>query len=88
MTEQRRSVLPLPTRRGLNREQAADYIGVGTTKFDEMVEDGRMPQPKEIDGRVTWDRRQLDEAYDRLPNRGLPGGEAGGNPLDKILGVQ
>jgi excisionase family DNA binding protein len=38
--------------RGLSRDEAARYIGVGTTKFDEMVADGRMPRPKRIDGRT------------------------------------
>ena len=50
--------------RGLSRVQAAEYIGVGATKFDEMVGDGRMPRPKRIDGRTVWDRIKLDEAFD------------------------
>ena len=54
------------SRRGLSRVQAADYIGVGVTKFDEMVADGRMPKPKRIDGRTVWDRMKLDEAFDAL----------------------
>jgi hypothetical protein len=29
--------------RGLPRVQAAEYLGGGVTKFDEMVADGRMP---------------------------------------------
>jgi hypothetical protein len=29
--------------RGLSREEAARYIGVGTTLFDKMVAEGRMP---------------------------------------------
>jgi predicted DNA-binding transcriptional regulator AlpA len=57
-------VLPL----GLSREQAAEYIGVGPTKFDEMVADGRMPLPKRIDGRVVWDRHRLDIAFAALPD--------------------
>lgn len=56
--------------RGLSRVQAAAYIGVGATKFDEMVADGRMPQPRQIDGRLVYDLRQLDEAFDALPTRG------------------
>lgn len=52
--------------RGLNREQSAAYIGVGTTKFDEMVADGRMPKAVEIDGRRVWDRFRLDAAFDDL----------------------
>jgi hypothetical protein len=61
------SSLPLSLApRGLSRVQAAEYIGVGVTKFDEMVGDGRMPRPKRIDGRTVWDRRKLDEAFDSL----------------------
>ncbi len=54
-------------RRGLNREQAAIYVGVGLTKFDAMVEDGRMPKPKRVDRRKVWDIRALDLAFDDLP---------------------
>ena len=58
------SSLPLSLApRGLSRVQAAEYIGVGVTKFDEMVDDGRMPKPKRIDGRVIWDRIKLDAAF-------------------------
>jgi hypothetical protein len=32
--------------------QAAEYIGIGARKFDEMVSDGRMPKPKWIDCRI------------------------------------
>lgn len=56
--------------RGLARLQAAAYIGVSGSKFDELVADGRMPRPKQIDGRVVWDRRRLDEAFDNLPDAG------------------
>jgi predicted DNA-binding transcriptional regulator AlpA len=52
--------------RGLSRVQAAEYIGVGTTKFDEMVADGRMPKPKRIDGRTVWDRVKVDERFAAL----------------------
>jgi predicted DNA-binding transcriptional regulator AlpA len=52
--------------RGLSRAQAAEYIGVGVTKFDELVNDGRMPKPKRIDGRTVWDRVSLDEAFAAL----------------------
>lgn len=52
--------------RGLSRVQAAEYIGVGVTKFDEMVADGRMPKAKRIDGRTVWDRMQLDAAFSAI----------------------
>lgn len=32
-----------------------------------MVGDGRMPMPKQIDGRRVWDLRALDRAFDALP---------------------
>lgn len=53
--------------RGLSRVQAAAYIGISTTKFDEIVNDGRMPKPRRIDGRKIWDRYELDLAFDVLP---------------------
>jgi predicted DNA-binding transcriptional regulator AlpA len=52
--------------RGLSRAQAAAYGGVGTTLFDAMVRDGRMPAPFKIGARVIWDRRKLDGAFDAL----------------------
>lgn len=55
-------------RRGLSRVEAAIYIGVSATKFDELVGDGRMPRPKRIDGRKIWDIRTLDLAFDDLPS--------------------
>jgi predicted DNA-binding transcriptional regulator AlpA len=55
--------------RGLGRVRAAAYVGVSPGKFDEMVADGRMPRPKEIDRRLVWDVRELDTAFDELPVR-------------------
>jgi predicted DNA-binding transcriptional regulator AlpA len=57
---------PLP-RRGLSRDEAAMYIGISAAKFDEMVADGRMPGPVQIDARKVWDIRSLDLAFDALP---------------------
>jgi hypothetical protein len=52
--------------RGLSRDQSAAYVGVGVTKFNEMVEDGRMPPPKHVDSRVIWDRYLLDQSFEAL----------------------
>ena len=60
------TVRPIP-RRGLSRVEAAMYIGISASKFDELVRDGRMPGPKRIDGRKIWDVRDLDVAFDALP---------------------
>jgi predicted DNA-binding transcriptional regulator AlpA len=55
-------------RRGLNREEAAVYVGISPSKFDELVKVGRMPKPKKIDGRRIFDVRALDLAFDELPS--------------------
>jgi predicted DNA-binding transcriptional regulator AlpA len=52
----------------IGREAAAAYLSVSPTKFDEMVESGQMPQPRQLGGRRrAWDVRDLDAAVDRLP---------------------
>jgi len=53
-------------RRGLSRVEAAMYVGISPTKFDELVADGRMPRPLKIDSRKLWDIRYLDLAFDAL----------------------
>ena len=66
--------LPTAPRRGLSRIEAAIYVGVGITKFDEMVADGRMPGARLIDGRKVWDIRRLDIAFEQLPGDSLEAG--------------
>lgn len=83
MSARRESVLPRSLApRGLSREQAAEYVGVGTTKFDAMVTDGRMPRPKRIDGRVVWDREALDSAFAALPDDGTSPNDGEAEPND------
>lgn len=55
--------------RGLSREEAARYVGVGPTLFDEMVGDGRMPKPKLVNSRTIWDRITLDISFSSLPDK-------------------
>ena len=62
--------------RGLSRPEAAGYVGVSPSLFDQMVADGRMPPPKRVNSRVIWDRRRLDEAFEALP------GDSDANPWD------
>lgn len=81
--QRRGAVLPFPSRRGLAREHAAAYVGISPSLFDVTVHDGRMPQPKKINGRRIWDVVALDTAFDALP-----GGEFGSvgceaNPWDE-----
>lgn len=65
------------TIRGLGRIEAATYIGVSPSLFDQMVKDGRMPPLKRVNSRTIWDRLTLDIAFDCLPD----GDEH--NPWDK-----
>jgi len=74
-------IRPVP-RRGLSRVEAALYVGVSPSLFDEMVKDGRMPKPRRINSRTVWDKRRLDEAFDALP-----GGENSGEEEDWNVAV-
>jgi len=49
------------------------YIGIGLTKFLELVVQGRMPKPKLIGERKVWDIQQLDRAFEALPQEGEGG---------------
>jgi predicted DNA-binding transcriptional regulator AlpA len=53
-------------RRGLNRQEAALYVGVSPSLFDELVKSSEMPKPLRIKRRTVWDRHQLDECFDAL----------------------
>ena len=55
-------------RRGLSRVEAAMYLGISPSKFDEMRKDGRIGPAKVIDGRKIFDVWTLDENFDALPD--------------------
>ena len=57
---------PALPRRGLSRVEAAQYIGVGASTFDNMVKEGGMPKPVRIGSRTVWDIHALDTAFDGL----------------------
>jgi predicted DNA-binding transcriptional regulator AlpA len=59
-------------RRGLSRTEAAMYVGISPSKFDELVDDNRMPKPRLIDCRKVWDVHELDLAFDELPRENSP----------------
>lgn len=48
---------------GVDRETAAALIGVGGSTFDNMVADGRMPQPIRIGSRRVWNRAAVEKAF-------------------------
>jgi len=81
MTE-RPKALPPPTRRLLNRAEAAAYVGVSVNTLDRMIADDLMPGPIRIYSRTLWDVRALDSAIDALPGNDW-GDEA--NDWDEVL---
>jgi predicted DNA-binding transcriptional regulator AlpA len=54
----------------VSREAAAALLGVSAAFFDRLVKDGRMPQPREVDGRVLWDSEEVRAAWRAIPRRG------------------
>lgn len=59
---------PIP-RRGLSRVEAAAYIGVSPSKFDELRKANRIAPPKILDGRlIIFTVERLDEFLDALPD--------------------
>lgn len=50
--------------RAMRAERAAAYLDMSMSKFLKLVEERRMPEPVRIDGVVTWDRVELEAAYE------------------------
>jgi predicted DNA-binding transcriptional regulator AlpA len=65
----------------VSREAAAALIGVSAGFFDRLVKDGRMPPPRDIDGRVLWDSDEVRSAWRAVPRRGQA---VARNPWDEV----
>jgi predicted DNA-binding transcriptional regulator AlpA len=65
-----RPLIAAHDRIGLSRAEAAEYIGVSTSLFEEMVADGRMPPAKQINSRKVWMRTKIEKAFAELPDAG------------------
>lgn len=60
---------------GINREQAAELVGVSPSTFDKLVSVGRMPRPRIISaGRIVFDVSEVAEAFRQLPHQPGPDG--------------
>lgn len=71
--------------RFFSRAQAAAYVGVSTRTFDAEIAQGMWPPPLRRGakgGALTWDRRVLDVAADRLCGLGLAGPMGNAADLD------
>jgi excisionase family DNA binding protein len=64
--------------RGLSADEAARYIGVGRTMFEELVARRKMPRPKRVGARVIYDRFEVDACFSELDS-------APQNRLDELL---
>ena len=51
---------------------AAAYVGVSETSFRSLVDEGYIKRPKRIKGHVLWDRMDLDDYSNNLPQEGEP----------------
>jgi predicted DNA-binding transcriptional regulator AlpA len=72
--------------RGMDAERAATYLGLGRTKFLEMVDEGRMPKPVRIEDELPrWDRYDLDAAWEDLKQQRHDPIARGREELDRRL---
>ena len=53
--------------RGRSRLEAATYLGISPSKFDELRKANRIAPPKVLDGRLIFTVERLDEFLDGLP---------------------
>jgi predicted DNA-binding transcriptional regulator AlpA len=69
--------------RGLRADDAAAYLGMGKTKFLELVDKGMIPRAFTIDTIKIWDRLDLDAVIDAA-KADTPTEQ---NGFDKIMGL-
>jgi hypothetical protein len=55
-------------RRGFSRLEAATYLGISPSKFDELRRAKRIAPPKVLDGRLIFVVERLDDFLDSLPD--------------------
>lgn len=55
---------------GVNLDQAAALIGIGTSLFTQLVTAGQMPEPRPIASRLLWDVEEVVAAFRAIPHRG------------------
>lgn len=68
---------------GVDRITAAASISVSPTLFDQMVDDGRMPKARKLNGRRVWSLDEVEKAFKALPT---DGDDTEANPWDNTCG--
>jgi predicted DNA-binding transcriptional regulator AlpA len=71
--------------RAMRADRAAAYLSMSQSTFLRLVEEKLLPEPVKIKGMVSWDRLELDAAYEDFKKRGDDDGE---NTMHKILGIR
>jgi hypothetical protein len=69
--------------RGLRAPAAAAYLGMGTSKFLDMVSKCRLAKPMRVDGMTIWDRYDLDADIERLKTQV----DERPNPIEEHYGI-
>jgi predicted DNA-binding transcriptional regulator AlpA len=71
--------------RALRADRACEYLGMRKSKFLGLVSEGRLPKPVRIDNVVTWDRLELDAAYEAMKQEEP---EPRRNPIEEHYGLE
>ena len=73
-------IAPVP-RIAVGRDEAAASLGISRNLFNTMVDDGRMPRPRVVNGRRLWDADEVRVAFRTIPR---DGDETSSNPWDMV----
>ena len=69
--------------RAIRADRAAAYLDISKSKFLELVTRGRLPKPVRIDGITSWDRLDIDVAYESMKEQE----EQRRNPIEAHYGI-
>jgi len=67
----------------MRADRAAAYLSMSQSEFLRLVDEKLMPPPIKIKSMSTWDRLELDAAYENFK-----GDDDDGNSMHKILGIK
>jgi len=56
--------------RAMKADRAAAYLDMSRSKFLELVDRGRLPKPKTIDGVPMWESDAVESVFDGFPQEG------------------
>lgn len=80
-TARPRDILSPTPRIAFGRDEASASLGISRNLFNAMVDDGRMPRPRVVNGRRLWFVDEVRAAFAAIPR---DGDEASSNPWDEL----